>query len=83
MLKESDMKNNSLTKVIQQAEQLSARERKMLIKHLLDTIEPLDTMQDDASINLKQLRGVGKHLQDGDPQAQIRQLRDEWDDDDS
>lgn len=68
----------SVEDMIQQAQALSIDERKTLLKALVDMLTEPPTPPKKHS--LRDFRGVGAHQYDGtDAQAQVNQLRSEWD----
>ncbi len=67
----------TVAEVLQQAKALSPRERKELIKSLLDL---LAADAQGPKRRLSELRGLGKAIwQDVDAKTYIDELRDEWD----
>ena len=68
----------TVTEIIEQAKGLSAAERKLLVKLLVDTLDVPDTAPHQHRIT--ELRGLGKEIWEGvDAQEYVNQLRDEWD----
>ena len=68
-----------IEKILRQTEALSVRERKELVKLLIDSLEFIPTASPPVR-HLRELRGLGKELWQGiDAQDYVNQLRDEWD----
>jgi hypothetical protein len=73
-------KGNFMTvaEIMEQAKILSARERKELVKLLIDSLDTPEAPVEKHSI--LELAGLGKEIWEGiDPQEYVNQLRSEWD----
>lgn len=69
----------TVVEVMRQAKALSPRERKELVKSLIDLIAS-DAQRPKR--RLSELQGLGKEIWEGvDAQEYIDELRDEWDED--
>ena len=68
----------SVAEIVQQAKSLSHKERKTLVKQLIDLLA--DEPSHEQKRSLREFRGAGAHLYDGtDAQEHVNQLRSEWD----
>lgn len=69
----------TIAEILQQAKTLSARERKELVKLLVDSLDVSETTP-HRKRRLSELRGLGKDIWQGiDAQAYVDQLCHEWD----
>ncbi len=69
----------TIAEILQQAETLSAHDRKELVKLLVDTLAIPETAP-RRQRRLSELRGLGKDAWEGiDAQDYVNQLRSEWD----
>ena len=71
----------TVAEVLQQAQKLSATERKELVKLLVDTLDvPILTEAQPKKHSILEFAGIGAHLADAeDPQDYINCIRSEWD----
>lgn len=68
----------AIEKILRQTAALSVRERKELVKLLVDSLEFTPQAAQPVR-HLRELRGLGKELwQDIDAQDYVNRLRDEW-----
>ena len=69
----------TIAEILQQAKTLSVKERKELVKLLVDSLDVPETVPRQQR-RLSELRGLGKEIWDGiDAQEYVNQLRNEWD----
>ena len=72
----------TIQEMIQEARTLSIDERKQLIKALVDMINEPEQAEKPKKRNIMEFAGIAAHLADAeDPQAYVRRLRKEWDED--
>ena len=70
----------SVQEMIREARTLSIEERKQLMKALVDILTDPPELKSKKKRNLREFRGLGKHLYDGtDAQEYVNQIRSEWD----
>jgi hypothetical protein len=69
----------SVSTIYLEAEKLSPRERRELIKLLVDTLVYSVGDEPEKKYSILDFKGVGAHLRDIDAQEHVNQLRDEWD----
>lgn len=71
----------TVAEVLQQAQRLSVRERKELVKLLIDTLDaPVSGETPRKKHSILEFAGIGAHLADSeDPQDYINHMRSEWD----
>jgi hypothetical protein len=69
----------TIAEILQQAKKLSAQERKVLVKLLVDALDVPEVVPRQQR-RLSELRGLGKEIWEGtDAQEYVLQLRSEWD----
>ncbi len=69
----------TISKIMKQAQALSRRDRKELVKLLIDSLD-VETVPATHRRRLSELRGLGKEIwQDIDAQNYVNRLRNEWD----
>jgi hypothetical protein len=69
----------TIAEILQQAKKLSAQERKVLVKLLVDALDVPEVVSRQQR-RLSELRGLGKEIWEGtDAQEYVYQLRSEWD----
>ena len=70
----------TLQEILKEAAALSAKERRELIKLLVDTLATDQSSSPTKQHSILELRGLGKEIwQDVDVEDYINQMRDEWD----
>ncbi len=69
----------TIAEILQQAKTLSVRDRKELVKLLVDSLDVSEAVPRRRR-RLSELRGLGKEIWDGiDAQEYVNRLRSEWD----